>query len=67
MAKAEFLDSQLKPVQHLTISIGICTFPVDAQTFQEVIRAADSHLYSAKGSGKDKICFSDNGQGKVIC
>jgi len=54
----QFLDSKIMPTQHLTISIGVCTFPVDAQNFQGVIENADKHLYSAKRLGRDRICFS---------
>ncbi len=53
-----FLDSGFTPTQHLTVSIGVCTFPVDAQNLQEVIENADKHLYSAKRLGRDRICFS---------
>ena len=53
-----FLDSGFIPTQFLTVSIGVCTFPVDAQNFQEVIENADKHLYSAKRLGRDRICFS---------
>ncbi|MBW2183776.1 MAG: diguanylate cyclase [Deltaproteobacteria bacterium] len=53
-----FLDSGFIPTQHLTVSIGVCTFPVDAQNLQEVIENADKHLYSAKRLGRDRICFS---------
>jgi len=57
-----FLDSKIMPTQHLTISIGACTFPVDAQNFQELIENADKYLYSAKRLGRDRICFSSEGK-----
>jgi diguanylate cyclase (GGDEF)-like protein len=53
-----FPDSKFMPTQHLTISIGVCTFPVDAQNLEEVIKNADKHLYSAKRLGRDRICSS---------
>jgi len=62
MSKTRFLDSRIMPTQHLTISIGVCTFPVDAQNFQEVIENADKHLYSAKRLGRDRVCFSSEGK-----
>ena len=62
MSKTRFLDSRIMPTQHLTISIGVCTFPVDAQNFREVIENADKHLYSAKRLGRDRICFSSDGE-----
>ena len=62
-----FLDSGMMSSQHLTVSIGACTFPVDAQNFQEVIENADKNLYSAKGLGRDRICFSSEGKEVEIC
>ena len=53
-----FMDSKFMPTQQLTISIGVCAFPVDAQNLEEVIKNADTHLYSAKHLGRDRICFS---------
>jgi diguanylate cyclase (GGDEF)-like protein len=46
------------PTQQLTVSIGVCTFPVDVQNLLEIIENADKHLYSAKNLGRDRICFS---------
>ena len=63
MSLTRFLDSKVMPTRHLTISIGVCTFPTDAQNFQELIEIADKHLYSAKRSGRDKVCFSNEGGG----
>jgi len=62
MSKTRFLDSRIMPTQQLTVSIGVCTFPVDAQNLQEVIENADKYLYSAKHSGRDKVCFSNEGE-----
>ncbi|MHA1879737.1 MAG: diguanylate cyclase [Candidatus Heimdallarchaeota archaeon] len=53
-----FPDSGMMSSQQLTVSIGACTFPVDAQNLEEVIDNADKHLYSAKRLGRDRICFS---------
>ena len=40
----------------ITISIGIASFPEDAQSEEELIKSADSALYQAKFLGKDRIC-----------
>jgi diguanylate cyclase (GGDEF)-like protein len=45
-------DEELK----LTISIGIATFPEDAKDNQELIEKADSALYQAKQTGRNKVC-----------
>ena len=38
-----------------TISIGVATFPDDAQTEAELISKADEALYTAKNTGKNKV------------
>ena len=62
MSETRFLDSRIMPTQHITISIGVCTFPVDARNFREVIENADKNLYSAKRLGRNKVCFSSEGK-----
>jgi diguanylate cyclase (GGDEF)-like protein len=50
----------LKPPLPLTISIGIATFPTNAEDRQELIHTSDLALYEAKKRGKDQICtFAD--------
>ncbi len=39
-----------------TVSIGIASFPVDAQEIEQLIEKADNALYKAKNSGKNKCC-----------
>ncbi len=58
VSSVRFLDSKIMPTQQLTVSIGVCTFPVDVQNLLEIIENADKHLYSAKRLGRDRICFS---------
>ena len=43
---------------HLTVSVGIATYPADAVTEEEIIRMADSRLYKAKTEGRDRVCSS---------
>lgn len=40
----------------ITVSIGVAVFPGDARLRDELISAADSALYKAKNSGRDKVC-----------
>jgi len=41
---------------HITVSIGVATFPNDAKTKEELIHKADMALYTAKNSGRNKVC-----------
>ncbi len=40
----------------VTVSIGVASFPDDAQADLELIRIADQRLYEAKRSGKNRVC-----------
>lgn len=52
--KSEYLSSD--DVVHITFSAGIASFPNHAAEVNSLINAADSALYMAKNSGRDKIC-----------
>lgn len=41
---------------HITISIGVKTFPQDAMLPEELIKTADDALRTAKALGKNRIC-----------
>ena len=40
----------------LSVSIGIASFPKDADNAEELIKKADEALYMAKESGRNKVC-----------
>lgn len=44
----------------LTISIGVASFPADAQTRRNMIARADLALYKAKREGKNRVCPYDD-------
>jgi diguanylate cyclase len=47
----------------LTVSIGVaCCSKFDSLNSQQVIRIADSALYRAKKSGKNRVCFADENE-----
>lgn len=41
-----------------TVSIGVSTFPDNAENMQGLIDLADQALYLAKETGKNKVCFT---------
>lgn len=52
----KFADENIQPNQSLTVSIGLSCFPNDAETKSELILAADTALYEAKKTGRNKTC-----------
>lgn len=42
----------------VTVSGGLAAFPRQAETVEELIEAADSGLYHAKESGRNRICWA---------
>lgn len=47
---------ELKPAGiRVTFSAGISVFPTDATTVEEILRKADSALYTSKREGKDRV------------
>ena len=40
---------------HVTISLGVATFPFDGDTATAIIESADKRLYTAKSSGRNQV------------
>ncbi|WP_348639337.1 GGDEF domain-containing protein [Aquamicrobium sp. LC103] len=61
MALAERIRAAVEAISHpdldraITISIGIATFPTDANGIQELLTRADSALYEAKALGRNRV------------
>ena len=49
-------EKKSQPKGKLTVSIGVATFPTDADSEDGLIEAANSALYQAKESGRDRVC-----------
>ena len=49
------LVSQETPLFPLTCSVGVATFPTDATTSAELLKAADAAMYLAKHAGKNCV------------
>jgi diguanylate cyclase (GGDEF)-like protein len=56
VAESPFSTPEGQPV-HLSVSIGIASFPLDANTRSSLINAADQALFTAKGSGRNECCY----------
>jgi diguanylate cyclase (GGDEF)-like protein len=73
-AVAEKLRNELRDISfdgldgkkfHITTSIGLVTFPGDAQTVSDLMAGVDVGLYRAKQLGKDSVCTVDTIEGAV--
>lgn len=53
---AERLRMQSSLYLPVTISIGVATYPQDAQDSNNLVEKADALLYKAKQTGKNKVC-----------
>jgi len=42
--------------RHLTLSVGVASWPADGETFEEVLGKADERLYEAKTLGRNRAC-----------
>ena len=51
------LDLQIKQKVFITISVGVAEFDKEAdKSLEDIIKKADSAMYEAKGSGKNRTC-----------
>lgn len=53
-----FLADQEPPV-HLTASLGVATYPFDAESMEDLLAVADRALFAAKQQGRDAIVAAD--------
>lgn len=42
---------------HLTISLGVASYPDDAHSVEELVKAADEAVYAAKHTGRNRVCI----------
>jgi len=67
---AERLRSRLETTEvpgigHITGSFGVATFPLNANSRDQLVGAADHALYEAKHGGRNRICISPCEQTEV--
>lgn len=48
------------PISGYTLSLGVATFPEDADTLSELLLAADNAELTAKRLGKNRVCVANN-------
>jgi len=50
---------------HLTVSIGVSSYPIDGQTMDTLLEGVDAAMYKAKDMGKDSVCTFDATETRV--
>lgn len=55
VGQTRFADAAGNRVSHLTVSIGLATFPVHGTDRESILREADDALYQAKSGGKNRV------------
>lgn len=48
-----------KDLPHITISIGVSSFPSQSTEFKPLLEAADQALYRAKAGGRNRVCSAN--------
>ena len=43
-------------ILYKTVSIGVAIYPIHGTTFEACMKAADTALYEAKNTGRNRIC-----------
>lgn len=51
----DFFGEARQPLGRLTVSIGVATFPVDADEAERLVDAADIAMYAAKEAGRNRV------------
>ncbi len=58
LAEEIFLPTESGVPVHVTVSIGLATYPEDGTTASALVSRADAALYQAKRAGKDRVCVA---------
>jgi diguanylate cyclase (GGDEF)-like protein len=51
-------DGRQVPV---TVSAGLATYPQDGASADSIVRVADTGLYQAKNTGRNRVCYTGEG------
>lgn len=55
VARERFCDAGGNRVVPVTISVGVASFPADAETAEDLVKAADAACYLAKQGGRNRV------------
>lgn len=58
IASHAFSGRNARESLHVTVSIGLASYPTNAKTKAELIGRADQALYLAKSEGRNRVCLS---------
>jgi diguanylate cyclase (GGDEF)-like protein len=59
--REELAKAKLDNLPPITVSLGIATFPTDAEDVEDLIRKADAAMYAAKRAGRNiSVKYADN-------
>lgn len=58
----KWLYVSMLPYKQVTVSIGVASYPADAQLKDELIKKADEAMYHAKKRGKNRIYYYNGGK-----
>jgi diguanylate cyclase (GGDEF)-like protein len=61
IAAHAFSGGATQPLGHVSISVGIATFPDDAERVEALFERADQALYQAKHAGRDRVASAAAG------
>lgn len=61
VANTVMSDDPAGPQAHITISIGLASYPQDAQDLATLVDCADAALYAAKKAGRNTVCRYEPG------
>ncbi|MDW7681568.1 MAG: diguanylate cyclase [bacterium] len=56
--KFKFKAEETQPNGKITVSIGVSTYPDDAQSFGQLVELADERLYKAKNAGRNRVVLT---------
>jgi len=64
--EAQPFDVNAEAPLHITVSIGVASFPVHADSVQTLVAAADAAMYAAKAGGRNRVVRYEPVSGQEI-